>query len=137
MILIDSNTWVFYFDETLPEHSRVAPRLERLLEGEEILMTSVIQIEVAHYVVRRLGERASPVLATLLALPATLEGLSGEDAKSAIGILESERSTGIGGRDATLLHAARKHEVSLIVSADKPLLKAARKLGIRARNIAT
>lgn len=136
MILVDSNTWVYYFDEGLPEHAKVAPRLEALLATEALLMTTIVQIEVAHYVVRRLGSRAGPVVEALFGLPASLQGFAGEDAKGAVRLLQESATGGLGGRDAALLHAALANDVSLLVTADKALAKAARKRKIPTRDLA-
>lgn len=136
MILVDSNTWVYYFDEGLPEHAKVAPRLEALLETEDLLMPTLVQIEVAHYVVRRLGAQAGPTLDAFFALPASVHAFAGEDAKAAVRILQESSREGIGGRDAALLQAALANGVSLLVTGDAALAKAARKRDVPTRNLA-
>lgn len=136
MILVDSNTWIFYLDRTVPEHARVAPRLESLLETEELLTTTVLQLEVAHYVVRQMGLAARPALKVFFALPAKVDGLEPDDAKEAVRLLQEHASDGIGGRDGAVLHAALKHDVSLLGTSDRALARVARKLGIRTRDLA-
>lgn len=53
-ILIDSNIWAYYFDSTTPEHKKVVNPIRRALQGE-VWINTVIQIEVTHYLVKRLG----------------------------------------------------------------------------------
>ena len=53
--LIDSNIWIYYFDNTLPEHQSVCSYVDTLIDTENIVVTSIIVIEVCHYLYRRLG----------------------------------------------------------------------------------
>lgn len=135
MILVDSNTWIYYLDQVVPEHARVAPRLRALLEREELLLTTVVQMEVAHYLVRNLRGEAGPALETFFSVPAHLESLEPEDVKASVGLLVEFAHEGIGGREASLLHAAKKNGAALVCTADKPLAKVARKLGMASRDL--
>lgn len=59
MLVVDSNLWIYYADATLPEHTTVKGFLNPILEGEEpVAVNTVIQMEVAHYLIRRLGSVA-------------------------------------------------------------------------------
>lgn len=136
LALVDSNTWIFYLDRTLPEHAKVAPALERVLAEHELLLTTVVQMEVAHYVVRRMGEGASRALDALFEIDAHLEGLDPEDALQAVELLKAHAKDGLGGRDATLLHAARKHRVGLLCTSDRVLARAARRMGVPVKDLA-
>lgn len=72
--------------------------------GQRLLTTTVIQMEVAHFLVREMG----PVdgierLATLLAFPFEVDPLDEEVVAAAIEQLRRHGHLGVGGRDATLL----------------------------------
>lgn len=136
MLLVDSDTWIFYLDASLPEHARVGPRLEAILEEQEVLLTTAIQVEVAHYVVRRMGEAADRALRVFFDYPAEIEALDPEDVAPSVELLRDLAREGIGGRDATLLHAARKRGAEALCTSDRGLARAARRLGIGARDLA-
>lgn len=53
MMIVDTNHWAFYLDDEAPEHPRVAPRLEALLDEEPLLQTTIIQLDFAHLAHRR------------------------------------------------------------------------------------
>lgn len=136
MLLVDSDTWIFYLDASLPEHGRVGSRLRPLLDATDVLLTTVVQVEVAHYIVRRMGPTGDEALRLFFDYPAEIASLGPEDVGPAVDLLRRFAADGLGGRDATLLHAARSHDVSLICSSDKALGRAARKLGFEVRDLA-
>ena len=53
--MVDSNIWVFYFDENLPEHSSVIKLLDPLIKQGNIATCTIIMMEVIHYFFKRLG----------------------------------------------------------------------------------
>lgn len=136
MLLVDADTWIFYLDASLPEHARVGSRLPPLLEAEDVLLTTVVQVEVAHYIVRRMGPAGEEALRLFFDYPAEIASLGPEDVGPAVDLLRRFAGEGVGGRDATLLQAARSRGVSLICSSDKALGRAARKLGFDVRDLA-
>lgn len=129
MILVDSNVWIHYLDATLPEHAKVAERMEGLLAGEEVLTPAVVQLEVIHHLVLRLGKAASDAVDAFLAFPGEVGPLAGRHVSEAARLLLTHRGSGIGSRDAALLVMAQRTGATL-VTADKPLLKLAKKLDI-------
>jgi predicted nucleic acid-binding protein len=134
MLLVDSNSWVYFLDEGLPEHDAVSQVLSSLLEEDELVLTTVIQMEVAHYVVRRAPKTAEGLLEAFFAVPAHLDSLTPEAIHSAVEILKRFSAEGIGGRDATILDAAIRNDVSLLLTSDKKLARAAKRLKIRCRD---
>jgi predicted nucleic acid-binding protein len=54
LIFIDSNIWCYYFDRSAQEHNIVSDKLEKVLEGRGAINT-VIEMEVAHYLIKNLG----------------------------------------------------------------------------------
>lgn len=135
MFLVDTNHWLFYLDEDAPEHPRVAPRLDALLDQEDLLQTTVIQLEVAHGAFRRWGAQASAPLGIFLALPARVVPLAPEDLQGSVRLLEAHHAGGLGGRDASILHAAQRNGATLLCTGDKGLARAARKLGLDVRDL--
>jgi len=73
-------------------------------------MTTVIEMEVAHFLVRQLGPvEGLDRLATLLAYPFDVDPLDEEVVAGALEQLRLHSHLGVGGRDATVLASmARK-----------------------------
>lgn len=137
MLVVDTNHWVFGLDAALPEHGAVAPALRRILRGEPLLMTAVIQMEVVHYAARELTEELPRVVEAFFGLPAhAYEPLDATGALASMALMNRHRRHGIGSRDAHLLHAAKKHRASLLLTDDRALAKAARAEGLAVRNLA-
>lgn len=129
MILVDSNIWAYYLDAGCKEHKRVAAQLPRLLGDQELLMPSVVQLELVHYLVKRLGSQSGPALDAFLGQAAEIVPLSGGLVVEAARLLQAHRDSGIGGRDCVLLVAAKRHEATLFTN-DKALARAAAKLDV-------
>ncbi len=118
MQAIDSNIWAYALDSTVPEHSRAARAVEKALEGD-VLVNTVIQIEVAHYLVKRLGAVVGAEAADLfLSLPLTVDSLDPLLLRDALRMLARYTGVGIGGRDASLLASMERHRVSRILTHD-------------------
>ena len=118
MQAIDSNIWAYYLDSTVPEHRRAASAIEKAMDGE-VLVNTVIQIEVAHYLVKRLGAVAGKETAELfLALPLTVDPLDAPLLRDALRMLARYTDVGIGGRDASLLASMERHHVARILTHD-------------------
>lgn len=58
------------------EHGRVKASLPRLLGDEELLMPTIVQMEVVHYLVKRLGGSAREAIDTFLAQAAAVGACS-------------------------------------------------------------
>jgi len=115
---IDSNVWAYYLDSTVPEHRRAARAVEKAMDGE-VLVNTVIQIEVAHYLVKRLGAIAGTEAADLfLTLPMTVDPLDPPLLRDALRMLARYTDVGIGGRDASLLASMERHRVARILTHD-------------------
>ncbi len=130
MILVDANVWAYFLDAGTREHARVKAALPRLLGEEELLMPTVVQMEVVHYLVRRLGPRAAEAVDTFLAQAAEVAALTGGVTVEASRLLLAHHATGIGGRDATLLVMAKRHGAALLTH-DKGLAKVAKAMGLK------
>ena len=118
MQAIDSNVWAYALDSTVPEHLRAARAVEKALEGD-VLVNTAIQMEVAHYLVKRLGAAAGGEAAEdFLALPMTVDALDPPLVSDSLRLLVRYADVGIGGRDATLLASMQRHRVVRILTHD-------------------
>ena len=118
MLAIDSNIWAYSMDSTVPEHRRAARAVDRALEGD-VLVNTVIQIEVAHYLVKRLGAVAGKEAADLfLTFPLTVDGLDPALLRDGLRLLARYSDVGISGRDASLLASMEKHGIARILTHD-------------------
>jgi predicted nucleic acid-binding protein len=120
-ILIDSNIWAYYLDSTTTEHKKVVNPVRRALRGE-VWINTVVQIEVAHYLVKRLG----PVLGAekaekFLSYPFRVDELTVERVREAVEILKEYSHLGIGGRDATLLATMKAAGIRTLMTHDEAL----------------
>lgn len=122
MLIIDSNIWAYYFDSTTQEHSRVMGAVRNAIKREEILMNTVIQMEVAHYLIKRLGPvLGNEKLNVFLGYPFKVDILDKELVSSAIELLAKYTHMGIGGRDATLIASMKKNNATKLMTHDKCL----------------
>ncbi len=118
MQAIDSNIWAYALDSTVPEHPRAARAVGKALEGD-ILVNTAIQMEVAHYLVKRLGAVAGEEAADdFIALPLAVDALDPGLVRDALRLLVRYADLGIGGRDASLLASMERHGVARILTHD-------------------
>lgn len=118
MQAIDSNIWAYALDATVPEHQRAARAVGKALEGD-VLVNTAVQMEVAHYLVKRLGAAAGKDAADdFLALPLTVDPLDPPLVRDSLRLLVRYTDIGIGGRDATLLASMQRHRVVRILTHD-------------------
>lgn len=120
MIVIDSNIWAYYFDQTLPEHKPVVEALRRVLHKEKIMITVIIAVETFHYLVKRLGpligkEKADIFLNYDFEIIPLTEGMLEDTLKH----LALNSHLGIGGRDATIITAMKANNIKKIMTHDQ------------------
>lgn len=135
MFLVDTNHWLFYFDMDSPEHRKLVPRLDALLDSEDLLQSTIIQLEVAHVAYRRWGPAAAAPLGLLLGMGGRLAEFGAADVTDTLRLLDQHASSGIGGRDAAILHGAQRNGASLLCTGDKALGRVARQLGLEVRDL--
>lgn len=129
MILVDANVWIYFLDRGFPEHPAVRKHLPRLLVRDDALIPAIVQVEVIHYIARQMGERASATIDDFLSHPGEVEPLTGGAVAEAARLLLAHRADGVGGRDASILAIAKRTKAKL-ATADRPLAKVARAIGI-------
>lgn len=119
MILIDSNMWCYYFDESCKEHKYVVKELEKIIKKEEIIINTVIIMELAHFLIKNLGPiNGKKKLEVFLSFPMKIFDLNYDRVKESINMLCEHSHLGIGGRDATLLSTMKKAKTNKIFTHD-------------------
>ena len=123
ILTIDTNIWAYYFDSDTPEHARVAERVEESLKkGEQVVINTVIVLELAHFLVKNLGPvEGGEKLDVFLGYPFSIADLDYATALESIEMLKRYSHLGIGGRDATILAVMRKTGTNRIMTHDEAL----------------
>jgi predicted nucleic acid-binding protein len=122
MLTIDSNIWAYYLDSNLPEHKKVIKPVEDIIAKNEILMTTIIQMEMVHYLIKRLGPViGKEKLDIFLNYPFTLDTLDRELVFETSEVLQKYSYTGIGARDASIIASMRRFGVKEIMTHDTAL----------------
>ena len=118
MIFVDTNIWIYYFDERLPEHREVSDALEAEI-GSGVLSTTTVLMEVAHFF-RALPEEESWACMDCLKNLETMEimAFDVEMLELAMAFLVEYADRGIGGRDSTILAAMKISGVDRIMTHD-------------------
>lgn len=121
MIMMDSNMWIYYFDESLDEHKYVKEPLREIIMGEEgILANTIVIQEVAHYLIRHEPVEEFWEDINFLIRLSSVELLDFDYAvmQKALKLLSKYWNYGIGGRDAVLLATMVMKEASEIMTHD-------------------
>jgi len=118
MIYVDTNYWIYWFDQRLPEHKYVIETMRDAIH-EGIILNVITLIEVAHYF-RYLSEedflRRQRTIQNLSTL--TFVNLDLDLAELAFEHLEKYAKIGIGGRDSVILATMRTTETRRIATHD-------------------
>jgi len=131
MIVVDSMIWVYNCDVLAPEYKSVHSWLEGdggegIIDSEEILVNTIIVMEVVHNLRRR--ARLPPQLVydyvlKMLALEnMTTAPFDRNQLHDSMHMFEKYYEYGIGGRDATILAAMLRRKVGTIATHDKNIL---------------
>lgn len=121
MYCLDANVWIYFLDADLDEHERVHDAVADVLQSKPIFTTTVLQMEVVHYLTNQLADSDEPVQNLLSMEDTTVAELSSVDVERAAEILSTHEHAGIGGRDATVLAAMDRHDVSRLWTHDDGL----------------
>lgn len=124
--------WVYNCDTLAPEHESVHSWLEGedgegIIDSEEILVNTIIVMEVVHNLRRR--ARLPPQLVydyvlKMLALEnSTTDPFDRNLLHDSMHVFEKYYGYGIGGRDATILATMLRRNVRTIATHDKNMLK--------------
>jgi len=120
IVFIDSNYWIYLFDETTPEHPYVKNHFEEIYDEFQIAINIPVMIEVMHYLVKRLGSNlARPKWDIFSSMNFIYDDLTFQDLDLVFNELSDFTHTGIGARDATILASMKKLSVQKICTHDK------------------
>ncbi|MFQ5887093.1 MAG: type II toxin-antitoxin system VapC family toxin [Candidatus Hydrothermarchaeales archaeon] len=123
MIAVDSNIWIYYLDPTTDEHEMVKTELEKVIHKEEILTSTVIWMEVAHYLFKISNLPRKDLVGKIKELLrlSTLKvaDFDFEMLEKSIEALGKEYRRRIGGRDATILVMMKAFNVERIMTHDR------------------
>lgn len=132
MIVIDAMIWVYNCDVKAPEYENVHLWLEGkdgegVIDLEEILVNTVIVMEVVHNLRRRAQlppEVVYDYVLRMLALKnVTTAPLDRNLLHASMHVFERYYKYGIGGRDATILATMLRRNVDTIATHDKNILQ--------------
>ena len=118
LIFIDSNIWCYYFDRSAQEHDVVSGKLEHALTGS-VAINTVIEMEVAHYLIKNLGAVGKRKMDVFLSFPMEVVDFDYLLAKRSIDLLAKFSQTGIGGRDATILASMEELGIKKLMTHDR------------------
>jgi len=139
MIFIDSNIWCYYLDQRLKEHQNVKQTMREIIRKNEIAINTIIVMEVAHYIVRHFTpENAKKRIDLFINLKnLNIRDFNHQEMTQALDILvEHAYSSGIGGRDATIIATMKNQNITRLATHDKTLKQTARKLQFEVTDLA-
>lgn len=128
MACLDANVWIYYLDAGLDEHDAVVRRVNDVVRSEPLFTTTVLQTEVLHYASKQLADSRAVLDTFLSGDDVSVADLTVEDVDRAAALLTTHDQVGIGGRDATVLAAMQRHDVSRLWTHDQSLLRMGERL---------
>lgn len=123
MICLDANVWIYFLDADLDEHERVHDVVEEVLRSEPLFTTTVLQTEIVHYLTNQMAESDTHVETILSADDTVVAELRSDDVARAAELLDEHEHASIGGRDATVLAAMERHDVTKLWTHDQALAR--------------
>ena len=122
LIYVDSNYWIYWLDERLPEHRHVEKTIRSaILEG--IIVNRVTLMEVAHYLRRLPKEKFDEQLSAIQNLGTlTLFDLDARISNLAVEMLPEQAPKGLGGRDCVILATMKATSVESIATHDRAFM---------------
>ena len=123
MVCLDANVWIYFLDAELDEHTAVEGDVRTVLREEPVFTTTVLQMEVAHYLSNQLAESETAIDRFLALEDVTVADLTGADVAAATELVADHGDTGIGGRDATVVAAMDRYDVTRLWTHDEGLLR--------------
>lgn len=120
IIFIDSNYWIYLFDEATAEHIYIKKHFEKIYDDCQMAVNIIVMIEVMHYLVKRLGPNLAKNKWNLFyAMDLISDNLDFQDLDQIFIELSNFSHAGIGGRDATILSSMKKLNIKKICTHDK------------------
>lgn len=125
MDCLDANVWIYYLDADLPEHGAVSDRVGEVVSSRPLFLPTVLQIEVLHYVTNQRDDSQTILDTFLTGEDVSVADLTFGDVERASELLTAHEHAGIGGRDAAVLAAMERHDVSRLWTHDAALRRTA------------
>lgn len=124
ILIVDTNIWAYYFDAEAAEHRKVVAPLEKALKSERIAVSTVIVMELAHFLVKNLGPvEGGEKMELFLRFPLAVLDLDYRATLDSVELLRRHSHAGVGGRDATILAAMRRAGTKRIMTHDEAIKK--------------
>ena len=123
MLCLDANVWIYFLDADLDEHEAVHDAVADVLHSTPLFTTTVLQMEVVHYLTNQVAESDTYVETILSADDTVVAALQSGDVARAAELLDEHEHAGIGGRDATVLAAMERHDVTQLWTHDEGLVR--------------
>ncbi len=120
---MDTNYWIYWFDERLPEHDSVDDVMQRTIQND-VVVSTVTLMEVAHYF-----KMIPPdILNEKMRMIADLSTLSLVDftstiIQSSINLLSIYGPTGLGSRDCVILATMKSVGSKTLLTHDQSFKK--------------
>ncbi|MDH2899338.1 MAG: type II toxin-antitoxin system VapC family toxin [archaeon] len=116
--------WAYYFDKDAPEHKYVEKPVDRAIRSDQIIINTVIVMELSHFLIKNLGPvQGGEKMASFLSFPLIIVDLDYKLTLDSIEELKRYSHLGIGGRDATILAFMRRLASKKIMTHDDALKK--------------
>lgn len=128
MVCLDANVWVYFLDADCDEHESVRADVQAALADEPLFSTTVLQMEVVHYLSKQLAESDAPIGRFLSLEDVTVAELTAEDVQTAATLLDDHAQTGIGGRDAAVVSVMDRYDVTTLWTHDEGLIRLGNRL---------
>lgn len=128
MYCLDANVWIYFLDSSLSEHDRVFEDVSTIVRSKPMFAPTVVQMEVVHYVANQLPNPGPTIERILSAEDVQVADLTKGDVRRASELLREFEQAGIGGRDASVLAAMERHDVSPLWTHDEALLRMGERL---------
>ncbi len=119
IVFIDSNYWIYLFDQTTIEHRYVRDHFDKLYDNSLLAINTVVMFEVMHYLVKRLGPTiAKEKWEIFSSMDFIMGNLEFDDLDLIFSVLCKYSHTGIEGRDATILSFIEKNQIKKLCTHD-------------------
>lgn len=128
MYCLDANVWIYYLDDGLPEHELVREPVTEVLTDEMLFTTTVLQMEVVHYLSNQLADSETAIDRFLSLADVSVGDLTQTDVAAASDLLAAYPQTGIGGRDATVIAAMDRYDIDRLWTHDEGLQRVGERL---------
>jgi len=124
IIFIDSNYWIYLFDQTTPEHKAVKNHFRDMYKINKIAVNAVVMMEVMHYLVKHLGpEMAKKKWNIFTSITMDVGSIGQIELDNMFEVLMKYSFTGIGSRDASILSYMKINKINYIATHDKDFKK--------------